>query len=95
MIATLGRATDRHIVRIPMPRRLAKAAIRYVPGVYQLLRIPAEAVDYFVHPTTYLTDHAEIDLAGSAITVPEFTKYVDQLAAFMRAHPEVGSQAMV
>jgi hypothetical protein len=66
-----------------------------MPGAYRVLRIPAETVDYFVHPTSYLTDHTDADLAGAGITVPRFEKYVGQLVDFMRAHPEVGHQAMV
>jgi nucleoside-diphosphate-sugar epimerase len=95
MIEVFGEATGQHIVRIPLPRRAAKAAIRHIPGLYGLLRIPAEAVDYFVHPTSYLTDHADLDLSGTGIVVPAFPTYADRLVAFRRGHPEVTSQAMV
>jgi thioester reductase-like protein len=95
MTTLLGEATGTRLVRVPVPRRLAKAALRHVPGAYRVLRIPAETVDYFVHPTSYLTDHASADLAGAGITVPRFEKYVDQLVDFMRAHPEIGHQPMV
>ncbi len=94
MSELLGEATGRRLVRVPVTRRLAKGAIRHVPGAYRLLRIPAEAVDYFAHPTAYLTDHADADLAGSGITVPELAKYVGQLVGFMRHHPEIESAAM-
>ncbi len=94
MLQVLGNATGRRVVRIPVTRRLAKAAVRHVPGVYRLLRIPAEGVDYFAHPASYLTDNTDADLEGSGIAVPRFDKYVDQLVGFMRANPELGSQAM-
>jgi thioester reductase-like protein len=94
MSAVLARATDRSLLMLPVPTRLAKLGIRYVPGAYTLLRIPAEAVDYFNHPTHYLTDHAEADLAGSGISVPPFHAYVDRLVEFMRRHDEIGSAAM-
>jgi nucleoside-diphosphate-sugar epimerase len=91
---TLADATGRKLIKVPLPRRLAKAALAHVPGVYQLMRIPPEAVDYFVHPTHYLTDHLRADLAGSGIAAPPFQSYVDRLVAFMRSHPEIGSAAM-
>ena len=54
-ITLMGKATGRVIVRVPMPLGIAKSAIEHVPGVYQLLGIPASAVDYFIHPTFYDT----------------------------------------
>jgi hypothetical protein len=56
--------------------------------------MPAEAVDYFAHPTHYLSDHTQADLAGSGIAVPPFRSYVGQLVRFMRQHPEITSAAM-
>jgi hypothetical protein len=79
---------------VQLPKRLAKDAIAHVPGVYQILRIPAASVDYFAHPTHYLTDHLREDLAGSGIEPPAFSTYVEQLVAFMKEHPEIGSEAM-
>jgi thioester reductase-like protein len=95
MAATLARAADRRLITVPLPRRLAKGSLAHVPGVYRLMRIPPEAVDYFAHPTHYLTDHTQTDLAGSGIEAPPFPSYVDHLVDFMRHHPEVGSAAMV
>ena len=94
LIGVLAEATGRRVVSIPLPRRTAKAAIRHVPGVYRLLRMPAEAVDYFAHPTHYSTDHLLADLAGSGIEPPPFPSYADRLVAFMRKHPDLGSAAM-
>ncbi len=90
----LADAADRKLLLVPVPRTLAKEAIRHVPGAHALLRIPAEAVDYFAHPTYYLTEHTQHDLAGSGIQVPPFREYVDRLVDFMRRHHEVGAAAM-
>ncbi|MFI5040780.1 MAG: SDR family oxidoreductase [Acidimicrobiales bacterium] len=95
MVDVLAEATGRRVVRVRVPRRLAKGAIRHGPGINRLMRIPAEAVDYFTHPTAYLTDHVDEDLAGSGIEVPRFDDYAPRLVSFMRAHPEIGSRAMV
>jgi hypothetical protein len=59
------------------------------------MRIPPAAVDYFVHPTQYDTRNATEDLAGSGIVAPSFGSYVSRLVEFVRAHPEIGSAAMV
>jgi thioester reductase-like protein len=95
ILTETARATGKRLVRVPLTRNLAKAAIEHVPGVYQLMRIPAPAIDYFVHPTHYDTRNVQADLQGSGISCPPFPSYVDQLVAFMRAHPEIGSAAMV
>ena len=95
MTDTLARATGRRLVTIPLPRALAKGALRRIPPLYRLMRIPPEAVDYFAHPTHYLTDHTRADLAGSGIEVPPFQSYAARLVEFVRGHPEVGSAAMV
>jgi hypothetical protein len=94
MLDEVSRATGKRLVKIPLPTALAKAAIRHVPGVYPLLRIPADAIDYFVHPTRYDSRNTVNDLAGSGISCPPFTAYVDRLVSFVRAHPEFGSAAM-
>lgn len=94
MLDLLARATGRRMIRVPLPRRVAKGLISWVPGVHALLRIPAAAVDYFVHPTHYDTANARADLAASGIDCPPFASYAEMLVGFMRAHPEVGSGAM-
>ena len=95
LIDLFAAATGRRVVRIPVTRRLAKFALDHVPGVYRLLRIPSSAVDYFVHPTHYLTDNADADLAGSGIACPRVPSYVHPMVAFARRHPDVSSAAMV
>jgi len=94
MVDTLARATGRELIKVPLPRKLAKVSLARVPGLYRLMRIPPEAVDYFAHPTFYLTDHCRADLAGSGIGPPAFASYVDHLVEYMRSHPEVSSAAM-
>jgi nucleoside-diphosphate-sugar epimerase len=93
-INAIGEAIGRTIIRIPLPAEVAKASIKYVPGVYKLLRIPAPAVDYFVHPTEYDTTNTRADLAGSGIALPRLRDYLPHLIDFVRAHPEIGSAAM-
>jgi nucleoside-diphosphate-sugar epimerase len=94
-IRVIEEATGRSVLRIPMTRSIAKAALAHVPGVYRLMQIPPAAVDYFVHPTTYDTSAATAALAGSGISVPPLRDYASRLVAFARQHPEIGSAAMV
>ena len=94
MLEELQRVTGHRIVRIPLPLGFAKWAIRCVPGVGRTLRIPASAIDYFVHPTRYATTEAQSALAGSGIRCPRFSEYGEALVGFARRHPEVGSAAM-
>jgi len=93
-INVIARATGRRVIRIPLTKGLAKFSIDHIPGVFRLLRIPSPAVDYFVHPTTYDTTNADAALSGSGIFVPRLADYAQNLVAFARAHPEVGSAAM-
>jgi len=94
MTDVLADATGRVLVKVPLPRKLAKASLAHVPGLYRLMQIPPQAVDYFSHPTFYLTEHCRADLAGSGIEVPSFRSYVDRLVDYMLSHPEIGSAAM-
>jgi nucleoside-diphosphate-sugar epimerase len=93
-INAIARAGGRTVIRIPLTPGIAKFAIEHVPGVYRLMRIPAPAVDYFVHPTAYDTANAQAALAAAGIRVPRFREYAPRLVEFVRAHPEIGSAAM-
>jgi thioester reductase-like protein len=94
-IKVIAEATGRTIIRVPITKGIAKGALRYVPGLYRLMRIPPAAVDYFVHPTSYDTRHATEDLSAAGIVAPSLRDYAPHLVTFARAHPEVGSAAMV
>lgn len=91
-IAAVARATGRRVIRVPLPRAVAKGALDYVPGLYRLMRIPSAAVDYFAHPTLYDTTNARTDLGS--LQIPRFRDYLPHLVEFVRAHPEIGSAAM-
>jgi thioester reductase-like protein len=95
LITAMGKATGRWLIRIPLTREIAKFAIDQVPGVYRLMRIPSSSVDYFTHPTEYLTDNTRADLAGTGIVCPRLPDYLSSLVAYMKAHPEVSAEAMI
>jgi len=88
-------ATGRTVLRLPLPLGLTKLALDYVPGVYQLVQIPAAAIDYFVHPTHYTSDNTRADLAGTGIAAPPIRTYLQRLVDFVRSHPEADLGALV
>lgn len=93
-IEVIAEATGRKVIRVPLTKGIAKGALRHVPGLYRLMRIPPPAVDYFVHPTSYDTAHATADLSAAGIVAPRLRDYASNLVAFAKAHPEIGSAAM-
>ena len=95
MIEVLGQATGRRIIRIPLPKGVAKGALNYVPGVEALMQIEPESVEYFLLPTRYHCHNTLADLKGSGVGCPPFEDYIDTLVAFVRRHPDITSAAMV
>ncbi|HKO56154.1 MAG TPA: SDR family oxidoreductase [Thermoanaerobaculia bacterium] len=90
-ISAVAAATGRKVLRVPLPKSVAKFSLDHVPGLYRLMRIPSAAVDYFVHPTLYDTTNTRRDLT---IPVPHLRDYLPRLIEFVKAHPEIGSEAM-
>lgn len=95
MIDAIGQATGRRIIRLPLPKSMAKGALKYVPGVESVMQIEPESVEYFVLHTRYTCENTLADLEGSGLSCPSFADYVDTLVAFMREHPDISSAAMV
>ncbi len=94
LIDEVERATGRIVLRIPALKFAAKAAINYVPGVFQVMQIPSAVIDYFTLPTHYSVDQTLRDLEGSGIEIPRFPDYVNNLVRFVCNHPEISSAAM-
>ncbi|MGC4113751.1 MAG: SDR family oxidoreductase [Myxococcales bacterium] len=95
MVDVVARALGKNVVKIPLPAKLARNAVSHVPGVYQLMKVPAETLDYLVHPTFYTCNNTLSDLEGSGIRCPGFPEYAPKLVSFMKEHPEISSAAMV
>jgi len=94
MLHAVARAAGKKVVRIPTLAGLAKASLDYVPFLERVMGIPSAAIDYFTHPTYYTAEHTLEDLEGTGITIPSFDTYIERLVAFVRAHPEIRSEAM-
>ena len=95
IIDAIQAATGKRIVRIPLPKVVAKGALQYVPGMQQFMGIEPESVEYFVSHTTHTCENTLRELEGTDIRAPSFTAYLDRIVAFMRQNPDVPSAAMV
>ena len=95
LIDTMERETGKKLLKIPLPVGLAKAAVAHVPGVESFFEFPPHVIDYFVHPTHYLTTNASRDLAEAGIACPNLRSYFGKLVDFVRANPTIASDAMV
>ncbi len=91
LLTECARSTGRNVVRISVPLKLGKWLMRSFPLLYSIVRIPADVMDYFVHPTHYTNDHAIADIN---LEVPRVRDYFPRLIDFQRRHPE-GLGAMV
>jgi thioester reductase-like protein len=88
LLDEMCRAVGKRGIRVPLPRRLTTWALSTIGPLAAYVGIPADAVDYFVHPTHYDTAATERDLAGSGIACPPVADYLPTLVAFMTAHRE-------
>ncbi len=94
VVSTFAHHLGTRPVWVPLPLRPVHAIVDHVPGVEQLLGLPAEALDYFASPTTYATDNTTRDLAASGLACPPFESYAHRLLDFMSEHPEYDAKAM-
>lgn len=93
LIDRLAEATGRRVLRPSVPLGLIQRALR-LPGARTLVGIPAEAMDYFDHPTFFTCSHTLRDLAGTGVACPPFATYAARLVDFVERHPEVGAGPM-
>jgi thioester reductase-like protein len=87
--------TGRRLLRIPLPKSVAKGSLKYFPGLQSLMQIQPEAVEYFVQPTRYNCDNKLRDLAGSDISCPPFHSYAQRLIDFMQENPVPSNGVMI
>ncbi|NHN61444.1 MULTISPECIES: SDR family oxidoreductase [Halorussus] len=98
LLRAFERATDRRILRVPLPEDavgVARRSLEAAPALADALGVEPAVLDYFVHPTSYTSQNAIRDLRGSGVACPPFGSYVEALVRFARRHPDVSSDAMV
>ncbi len=95
LIDEMCRATGRRGIRVRLPRRAAKWALGHIGPIERVVGIPADAVDYFAHPTHYDTSLAQADLSGSGVVCPPVGDYLGVLVSFMAEHGEADLGVMV
>ena len=89
------RATGRRGVRVPLPRKLTTWSLAHIDALQRYVGIPADAVEYFVHPTHYDTAQTDADLAGSGVACPAVPDYLPNLVRFMQDHREANLGVMI
>lgn len=89
------KVTEQRILKIPFPKSIIKGAIKYIPGVKDLIRIEPEAIDYFEHPTRYSCTNTLQDLQASDITCPALPSYLPSLIHYMKRNPAIRNRAMI
>jgi thioester reductase-like protein len=95
VLDAIGQHTRRRVIKLRLPHEPTKWAMKNVPGISNVSRIQAEAVDYFKHPTRYRCEETVRDLAGSGISCPPYLSYLGTLIDYVRAHPNISAAAMV
>ncbi len=95
LVRTLARDCDRELIEIPLSKGFTKFALDSIPGLERFVGIPASAIDYFVHPTSYDVSTTLRHLEGSGIACPLFASYSKKLVEFMKTHPGIRSKAMI
>lgn len=88
MVRELGRACRRKVIDVPVPRRLAKLALKKLPPVSKWSGFTPAMVDYFVHPTHYLCDNTLAALAGTGIEMPDIRRVLPRLVEYVKRHPQ-------
>jgi thioester reductase-like protein len=95
ILRAMAEATGRRMLLLRVPVTLGKAALRYVPGLYPLVGIQPEALDYMTQPTSYATTNADRDLMGTGIEPPPFRSCIPGMARFVAENPSLATAAMV
>lgn len=90
----VGTATDRHLLRVPVPRSVLRGTLETVPGLAEMTGIQPELVDYFDLPTRFDASGVSDALDGSGVSCPPFENYVDTLVDFVRSNPDIGAGPM-
>lgn len=94
LVQHFARLTDRRPINIRLPVWLIEL-VKRAPGLERLLGVEPEALPYLYHTAQYDTTYTRRDLEGSGISCPPFAAYVDNLAAYWRANPQISHAAMV
>lgn len=95
LLETFARVTETRIVPLPVSPLLAGALLAKLPFLARAARLEPQTFPYFAHPTRYTCEATLGALAGTGITCPPVPTYARTLVDFVRAHPEVSSEAMV
>jgi len=92
-VDALSAAAGHRTVTAPTIKPVARSAARWLNS--RGISIEPATLDYLDHPTRYSCPNTRRALAGTGIEPPPLESYVAHLVAFVKAHPELGDDAMV
>ncbi len=91
LVQLIAAATDHRVVTVRVPFGPTKWMLSRAL-VQRIVKMPAETLDYFDHPTRFTGEHTRRDLAGSGIACPPLSTYLPTLVDFVRRHPEIDAK---
>jgi thioester reductase-like protein len=94
LLGLCGEALDRRVVRAPVHAGATRRLLERFDLLARLLDVEPATMDYLAHPTRYVSPNTQRALADTGVSCPPLSAYLDNLVAYMRAHPEVSTDAM-
>ncbi len=94
LLSLIGTATRRRLLRLRLPKGVAKASLRYLPGLHRWMGIDPASIDYFDHPARYTCANTQADLEGTGIACPPLASYAQYLVDFVKQHPGIPPSGM-
>jgi thioester reductase-like protein len=93
LVKILGEVTgkDRTFV-VPYPKGIVKGFLESLKPESELLK--SGGLEYQTWPASFDCSNAVADLEGSGIECPAFEEYADNLVAFYRENPDIGTEGM-
>jgi hypothetical protein len=85
---TIARSLNGKRARFTAPRSLVHFLLMLPPSP-KITGLPHSAVPYFFVKQLYDTTQAQTLLAPHGIKCPPFESYVNQIVAFVKAHPKI------
>ncbi len=94
ILAEFEKILEKKIYSASLPLWLARAALKYIPGLEKWLGIPHSALNYFAHPTHYDTSNTLKFLRGTSIEIPQLSHYLPTLVDYMKKNRHIRSKAL-
>jgi thioester reductase-like protein len=84
----LEKLLQKRILQIPASRYVTRTLVKKTPGLESILKLPAESIDYFSHPTLYRCERTSTTLEKFNIKCPRVPLYIENLVSFTKKSTE-------